>query len=46
MQSILFRHLTGIALLLIAALIVFPLAFGRDFGDFLLENMPVSDLVF
>ena len=46
MQSILFRHLTGIALLFIAALIVFPLAFGRDFGDSLYGNMPVSDLVF
>ena len=57
MQYILFRHLTGIVLLFIAALIVFPLAFGRDFGDSLYGfsdnlsgfgygNMPVRDLVF
>ena len=44
-QYVLFRHIAGIVLLLIAALMVFAIAFGRDFGASTFGDMPVSDLV-
>ena len=45
LKYILFRHITCIALLLVAALIVFAMAFGRDYGASTFGDMPVSDLV-